>query len=115
MSTIEKAYAEKDFLMKELNHRVKNNLITVNSLITLKSSTLGEQIDLSDLIHQINTIRIVHEKLYQTEDISHVNIREYIQDLLSTVFSFSHKPIKIKSHIKSMTMSTNNVVPIGLI
>jgi two-component sensor histidine kinase len=55
---LQKSLAEKDNLMKELNHRVKNNLLMVTSLISLKESALEGPADLSDLRNQIDAIRI---------------------------------------------------------
>ncbi len=74
ITELKKAIEEKNFLMKELNHRVKNNLIMVRSLVNLKDSTVGDQVDLSDLALQIDTIRIVHEKLFQSEDFTGIDV-----------------------------------------
>lgn len=106
---------EKDFLLKELNHRVKNNLLMVNSLISLKETSLQGAVDLSDISRQIDAIRIVHEKLNQTEDIARLNAAEYIHDLLLSIFSFSNKQIKIDETIESETVSTKLAVTLGLI
>jgi len=106
---------QKDYLMREINHRVKNNLMMVTSLVHLKNTALGQEVDLSDVIHQIDAIRIVHEKLYRTEALNSINIREYIQDLLSTVFTLSAKPIQIDIRIADMDLSTKIAVPLGLI
>ncbi|MCF7916105.1 MAG: PAS domain S-box protein, partial [Spirochaetaceae bacterium] len=82
---IKESVKEKDFLMRELNHRVKNNLNMVSSLISLKDSETSQ--DLSDIIHQIDAIGQVHEKLHHTQDVTHINFKEYIEDLLETVFA----------------------------
>jgi PAS domain S-box-containing protein len=108
--------AEKDFLMKELNHRVKNNLAMITSLINVKDDSLGPEIDLSDLKNQIDTIRIMHEKLFQTEKTTHLDIKGYIQDLLDTIFSsFSVKPVTLHTHIEKTSLSTKEAIPLGLI
>jgi PAS domain S-box-containing protein len=107
---------EKDFLMRELNHRVKNNLMMITSLINLKNMELPEEVDLSDIRHQIDAIRLVHEKLYQDNLISGISIHDYIQDLLNTVFtSFSEKPIELDIEVEDITLSTKTTVPLGLI
>jgi PAS domain S-box-containing protein len=106
---------QKDYLMKELNHRVKNNLSMVSSLIKLKNSALGGDVDLSDLDNRINAIRLVHEKLYQTEDISHINFKEYIHELNENVFSLSKRHIEIEEHIDDISLSTRTAIPLGLI
>ena len=108
--------AEKDSLMAELNHRVKNNLAIISSLINLKNSALGNSVDLSDIKHQIDAVRIVHDKLYKSSDITHIELRDYLQDLLTTVFSsFSAMAVEIENRIEDVRMPTRQGVPVGLI
>ena len=115
ITELKKNEQEKDFLMKELNHRVKNNLLMINSLIHLKDTTLGEEVDLSDLAHQIDAIRIVHEKLYHSEDITHIEVHEYFSDILSAVFSLSDKDVEIAANIEVAKLHARVAVPLGLI
>jgi two-component sensor histidine kinase len=111
-----KLVREKDFLLKEINHRVKNNLAMITSLINLKESASCAEADLSDLRHQIDAIRIVHEKLYQSEDIASIDFRSYIQELLETIFSsFSSRDVTIENTITSCSLPTRKAVPLGLI
>ncbi len=105
---------QKDYLMKELNHRVKNNLNMVNSLIDLKDGEIDES--LSDIHTQINAISLVHQKLQAVEDVSKIDIKAYLQDLLEAVFaSFSDKSIKINIKTAQQFFQTNQVIPIGLL
>ncbi len=115
ITLLKKNEQEREFLMKELNHRVKNNLLMINSLIHLKDATLGDKVDLSDLAHQIDAIRIVHEKLYHSEDIAHIDIKEYFSDILSAVFTLSGRNVTIKSNIEESTLHARTAVPLGLI
>jgi len=111
-----KAEQEKTFLMNELNHRVKNNLLMVNSLVRLKETALEGTADLSDIRHQIDAIRIVHEKLYKTGEIIHINMRDYIQDLLTTIFSsFSTQTVTLNSQVENIYINTKDAVALGLI
>ena len=112
---LEKSLKGKHFLLQELNHRVKNNLLMVSSLIKLKDSSFGDAVDLSDLANQIDAIRIVHEKLFQKEDVTHINIKEYINDLLSSVFSLSREQIKTEIDVADKMIHTRKAVPLGLI
>ena len=112
---IEKTLREKEYLMKELNHRVKNNLMMISSLVELKNTAVGKNVDLSDLVHQIEAITVIHDKLYQSETISHINIREYIEDLLSSIFSLSKSPVKIHSSVTNAFLNPRKAVPLGLI
>ena len=106
---------EKETLMKEINHRVKNNLLMVNSLIRLKDADLGPDVDLSDLLHRIDAIRTVHEKLNESESITEIRLKEYIEELLSTVFSLSGTPVKLESTIEEITVSTQTAIPLGIV
>lgn len=112
---LNKSLEEKDFLMKELNHRIKNNLAMIASLVGLKDSALGNVVDLSDITRQIDAIKIVHEKLYQSDEITHIDFRDYIQELLSTVFSFAQREVEIENKSKDVTMRTRTAIPVGLI
>jgi PAS domain S-box-containing protein len=113
---LQKSLEEKDYLMKELNHRVKNNLAIISSLMNLKDSSLGDEIDLSDLRNQVDAIRIIHEKLYQGNEIQYIDVKDYIQELLETVFSsFTIQPINITADIEDISISTKRAVSLGLI
>jgi two-component sensor histidine kinase len=110
--TIEK----KEFLMRELNHRVKNNLAMISSLIGLKDSTIGDVADLSDIIRQIDAIRIVHEKLYQSNTVTHIDMKDYIEDLLSTIFSsLTAQHVVVEKDIETCSIPVRSAIPVGLI
>ena len=105
---------EKDFLMQEINHRVKNNLNMVSSLISLKDSET--EIDLSDIQHQIEAISLIHEKLYKTENVTEINCRDYIDDLLNSIFtSFTPQHVRVEKDIEDIFVSTKTAISIGLI
>lgn len=111
---LHKALEEKDFLMKELNHRVKNNLTIVSSLINLRSSD-GRK-DLSDLKSRIKAISLIHEKLYQQENQTEIRVNEYIRDLLGGIFtSLSSRKVAIDTDIDDITMPLKPAVSLGLI
>ena len=113
---LRKVLAEKEYLMKEINHRTKNNLAMISSLIYLKDSALGSLVDLSDLAHQIDAIRIIHEKLNQENIISEINIRSYFQELLRTIFhSFTLQPVDIRIEVPDIKLFTRTAIPLGLI
>ncbi len=112
---LEEAVREKGFLMKELNHRIKNNLLMISALIRLKQSNL-EGVDLSDIEHQIDAIRIVHEKLESTEEVTHIDFRGYVQDLVTTIFSsFAGKAVNFENRITDIRLTTRKAIPLGLI
>ena len=107
---------EKEVLMKELNHRVKNNLAMISALIGLKDSALGGGTDVSDLVSQIDAIRLIHEKLDESEHIGAIDVREYLGDLLQTIFSsFSEGPVRVDINIENRQLNTKKAVSLGLI
>lgn len=113
---LERSVREKDDLLKEVNHRVKNNLLMVTSLLRLKQVELGRNVDLSDLEHQIDAIRIVHEKLAHSDSVTHVDLGQYIGDLLSAVFGrMSTRPVRIENTIGVFDVATRTAVPLALI
>ena len=111
---LREALKEKDFLMKELNHRVKNSLLMVSSLINLKDSETAA--DLSEIKHQIGAISLIHEKLYQTESVAKIACLGYFDDLLSSIFSsFSRRPVKVEANIDEISIPTKSAMSLGLI
>ncbi|MFW6209838.1 MAG: sensor histidine kinase, partial [Spirochaetota bacterium] len=107
---------EKENLMQELNHRVKNNLYIISSLIHLKDTALGEQADLEDIKHQVDAIQIVHNKLTYTADYKNINIHDYLQDLVRTFFaSYSSLRVDLNIDIENIELPTKKAVPLGLI
>jgi PAS domain S-box-containing protein len=113
---LQAALEQKDFLLRELNHRVKNNLRMVSSLVELKDSALSDAVDLSDIRHQVQAIEKVHASLQDSGEITHVRLRRYVDDILSTVFrSFTSQAVTIENHIPDISVRTKAAVPIGLI
>lgn len=110
-----KAMDEKDFLMRELNHRVKNNLLMISSLIKLKDQSLGSEVDLSDISRQIDAISIVHEKLLKSSYITHINLKDYLSDLLNTVFSFCKERVTVEMDMEEFNIDTRSGVALGLV
>ncbi len=81
---------EKELLFKEVHHRVKNNLQIISSLLNLQSNTVTDSITLEALKQsqsRINTMSILHNKLYQTEDFSTVSIVDYLKQLVDSISS----------------------------
>ncbi|MFP4443887.1 MAG: PAS domain S-box protein [Spirochaetia bacterium] len=108
------ALKEKEFLMQELNHRVKNNLAMVSSLISLRESETAA--DYSNIKHQVSAISLIHEKLYQAGNVTEVYCRDYIGDLLSTIFtSFAGRQVKLEANIDAVSIPTKSAMPLGLI
>ncbi len=85
--------SEKEVLLKEIHHRVKNNLQIISSLISLQSDCLTDkqlQWVLSDVRDRVRTMALVHEKLYQTEDLARLDFAEYADSLMLNYLWCAH-------------------------
>jgi PAS domain S-box-containing protein len=113
---LEHTVEEKQYLLRELNHRVKNNLRMVASLVDLKDAALGDGVDLSDIRHQVQAIEKVHASLQESDRITHIRLRRYVEDILSAVFrSFTNERVTLENHIPDISVKTKTAVPLGLI
>ncbi len=113
---------EKEQLLKEVHHRVKNNLQIVSSLLNLQSDNILDEKYLAmikDSRNRINSMAIVHEMLYSSKDLSKIEISEYIQKLCTSVHQSFSKPgsdIRFKFEIEvDLYFEVDHMIPIGLI
>ena len=121
-SELEALLAEKDVLMKEIHHRVKNNLQIVSSLLSLQSSFSKDgpeaEGELKKALMRINSMSILHKELYSGEDITKVNLHEYIEELFQQIRVFFDKDLKLDVSMDisdSIMLETEKAIPIGLI
>lgn len=113
---LKRALVENRHLMTELNHRVKNNLTMVSSLINLKDASIGPAADLSDIRNQVRAISFIHEKLQNTDDVTHIHIKPYVEDLLDSIFSFEQDTdLVLKTSLQPLSLPTKTVMNVGLI
>lgn len=112
---------EKEALLKEIHHRVKNNLQITSSLLNLQSDYIHDPESKELFIEGQNRIRsmaLIHEKLYKAKDLSNINFSEYIKSLaslLSRTYYDHSKKIKIDIDESDINLSINTAVPCGLI
>ena len=111
---------EKEWLMKEIHHRVKNNLQIISSLLNTQSSYLDNEQALTairDSQNRMQAISIVHQKLYQADDLATINMQVYIEELAQSIqdsFQVKQK-LKFIFDIKEIRLTTADAVPLGLI
>lgn len=118
---ITNALDEKELLLAEIHHRVKNNLQTINSLLLLQSKTISDPNALKviqESQYRIQTMALVHQKLYQTKnnDLG-VNVQAYFQDLTHTIresIEIKHS-VTITQDIESIVLDLESIIHIGLI
>ncbi|AEJ18714.1 histidine kinase dimerization/phosphoacceptor domain -containing protein [Gracilinema caldarium] len=112
---------EKETLLKEIHHRVKNNLQVVSSLIQLQASALSNEQDqalLEETQQRIRTMAQVHELLYRSESLSSIEMKTYFEHLLdelSTAFYEIRLHVAISMDLDPMEVSLDIATPLGLI
>jgi two-component sensor histidine kinase len=113
--------AEKEVLLKEVHHRVKNNLQVISSLISLQADSMTDanlHEALDDVRDRIRTMALVHEKLYQTDDLAKLNFAEYANSLLNDLWS-SHGAatgnVRLNMSLAPLILPVEMAVPCGLI
>ncbi|HEU4789793.1 MAG TPA: histidine kinase dimerization/phosphoacceptor domain -containing protein [Flavobacterium sp.] len=111
---------EKEWLMKEIHHRVKNNLQTVISLLNSQSAYLDNDMALSAIKnsqHRIHSMSLIHQKLYNSENISTINMPNYIKELveyLKESFNLGQR-IRFEIKVAPLELDVAHAVPLGLI
>lgn len=113
-------YNENTVLVKEIHHRVKNNLQIVISLLRLQQNELKSEEakqHFSEAINRIMVMSLIHQKLYQDKSLAEIKIKDYLGDLTSDIASLSTLGIPIKVDIKSELekVGLKTIVPLGLI
>ncbi len=118
---IQKSLAEKETLLRELYHRTKNNMAVIISLLELQAGYVGDERLQKEFVEAQNRIRsmaLVHEKLYETRDLSHINLKEYINDLISLIgnsYNISSTQISVSVEIDDVFVLIDTAIPCGLI
>ena len=108
---------EKTILLKEVHHRVKNNLQVIISLMRLKAIKENDSSSYSDTIDRIRSMSLIHEKIYQSTNLSKIDLKNYIESLAHDLISSYSLDTKIKLIIESNveSLKTKSLVPIALI
>jgi PAS domain S-box-containing protein len=118
---IQESLREKEVLLQEIHHRVKNNLQVISSLLDLQSQHIEEQATLELFRQSCNRIRamaLVHETLYKFKDFAKINFAEYIENLTSylfTAYGVNVENINLELRIDEVTLKLDTAIPCGLI
>jgi len=115
------ALAEKEILLKELHHRVSNNLQIIMSMLNLQAKKMKDptlQLALKESQNRINTISIVQEKIFTSKDLSRINLKAYVRRLvgnLVTLYRVKQETIAVALEIPDIFININTAIPLGLI
>lgn len=120
MEKLDRSLAEKQTLLSEIHHRVKNNLAIVSSLIELQKDGVDAEVKSSfrDVQSRIKSIALIHEKLYQNTIFSEVELSVYLQELaemISNTYRSKQKSINFTFNLENIKVEMTLAVPIGLI
>ncbi|NYB51522.1 MAG: PAS domain S-box protein [Methanobacteriaceae archaeon] len=112
---------EKELLLREIHHRVKNNLQIISSLLSLQRLQVDD-LETADILREcqgrVRTMAMVHENLYQSKDIRRVDFEEYLKKLLRNIFNSYHVDkgvINLKIQVECTDMGIETAMPCGLI
>lgn len=112
---------EKEILLREIHHRVKNNLQVISSLLRLQFRYVGEKSVeeiLFDSQNRLLSMSLIHEKLYRSQNVSSIDFRDYIDGLLSSLldsFGVNKGRIRLSNNAERVLLTLDTAIPCGLI
>ncbi|MEX0724362.1 MAG: sensor histidine kinase [Gracilimonas sp.] len=115
------ALKEKEILMQEIHHRVKNNLAKISALLDLQISTADHpavEKSLSNSKSRINSMALIHDKLYQTQKYRVVRLDNYLKDLITTIhqtYTDERHSVSLNFDLKEVSLSVDKAVVCGLL
>ena len=118
---IEQSLVEKETLLKEIHHRVKNNLQLISGILQLQGAKFDDakvQAVMEEGQGRIKSMALIHEQLYQNADLGKVNFHDYIGELargIATAFTGPDQEIALKVDVEELNYDINLAVPLGLI
>ncbi len=113
--------AEKEVLLREVHHRVKNNLQVITSLLNLQAAQLHDDAERAPFLecqNRVHGIALVHERLYQSRNLSHVDMDPYVRALASDLlrsYSVGTCEVTLRLEIDEIGLRVEAVIPVGLI
>ena len=118
---LQDSLAEKEIMIKEIHHRVKNNLQIISSLLTLQAEFIKDESSrgyFNDSQNRVKSMAIIHEKLYQTRDFANIDIKDYVSNLTLSLFkayNINTKLIEVDVEISNILLDVDTAIPCGLI
>ncbi len=118
---ISKALKEKELLLKEIHHRVKNNLQIISSLLSLQSRFIEDENALEAIKEgrdRVKSMALIHQNLYQEDNLMGIEIQSYFDKLTKSLFdsyNISPERIQLETDIENLQLDVDIVIPLGLI
>lgn len=113
---LEQLSKEKGILLKELNHRVKNNYHLLIAMLHLENLKYGNRRDLTEFVDKVKAMALIHEYLYKSEskNILTISVKDYLFNIIDNINS-SYGPINIEKNIEDIQMTFDCILSIGII
>jgi len=118
---IRSSLTEKEVLLKEVHHRVKNNLQIISSILQLQAGYVRDEelrMLFDDSKRRVEAMSLIHEKLYRSGDLSRIDFKEYVSDLAENLALLNAgwpNQIEVKIDVEGIMLDVNNAIPCGLI
>jgi two-component sensor histidine kinase len=118
---IKASLREKEILLREIHHRVKNNLQIISTLLYLQSGYIKDKEAfemLKESQNRLKSMALIHDKLYQFKDLGKIDIARYIRELATDLFhSYGVKPdgVRLKIDVREIVLGVDTAIPCGLI
>jgi len=118
-SDLSRALGEKEVLLKEVHHRVKNNMQVIRSLLNLQAKSIldpGIRTLFEESRDRVNSMALIHERLYQTEDLAHIDAGSYLETLVQSIAgTYGRTDVSTAVNADRVVLDVNTAIPCGLI
>jgi len=118
---IEASLKEKEILLRELHHRVKNNMQVISSLLRLQSGTLDNNkaiVIFEECQNRVRSMALIHEKFYRSKDLTNIDFKVYVKELTQNLiqsYGISPGKITVDINIKDISLGIDTAIPCGLL
>ncbi len=118
---LKEAISDKNVLLKEIHHRVKNNLQVISALLTLQSNYVKDEVAVDALREgqdRVESMALIHKNLYQHDNLKGVNARDYIErltDHLISSYQLQDQDVQLNLDIQDLMIDVDTMIPLGLI
>lgn len=118
---LRQALSDKDFLITEINHRVKNNLAILHSLVSVQLKSVDDEVvkgHLQSVTNRILAIGVIHDQLHMTSDVHNIDVKDYINSLTSQVYHslvIDPEAVTLRVEVSEVSLKSDHIIPCGLI
>ncbi|MFW5695265.1 MAG: sensor histidine kinase [Alkalispirochaeta sp.] len=117
---LQESLSEKEILLKEIHHRVKNNLQVISSILNIQSTFVSDHRSLDyfkDCETRVQSMALVHEQLYQNETLARIHLPTYLEELLASVYGAMVKDadtVIVRREVADLSLHLDQAIPVGL-